>query len=271
MLEASVIVPARASATEVAELLEHLERQTIDRDRFEILIVDDHSEPPLATAALRLTDARGSYAARNAGIRAARGKVLAFTDVDCRPEPSWLQAGLTAVAAHPRAAGRIELTAGEPPTWIERLDRARFLRQRQYVAEGFGATANLFVRREVFDAIGLFDERLLSGGDAELGRRAAAFPIVFAADAVVRHPCRSDARALLSKAHRVGIGFGQTIRFHGFDTRAPKRASDRLTLLSQADPLLAAGLLALHGATLLGVARGYIRAKDALRRGPGAR
>jgi hypothetical protein len=178
---------------------------------------------------------------------------------------------LTAVGASPRVAGKIEMIGGD--SYVERLDRARFLRQQRYVSEGFGASANLFVRREVFDAIGLFDARLLSGGDAELGRRATAagFPIQFAEDVVVRHPCRSRAKALLAKAHRVGLGFGQTARLYGFDARSPSRAGDRLRLFAENDPWLAPGLIALHGATLLGAVRGYMRAKDDLDRHPGAR
>jgi glycosyltransferase involved in cell wall biosynthesis len=267
--EISVVVPARCRATDLAGLLGCLEAQTLDRDRFEILIVDDASDPPLR-GALRLDQPSGSYAARNAGIAAARAPLLAFTDADCLPEPRWLEAGLIALGTAPRAAGRIEMIGGE--TYFERLDRARFLRQDRYVDEGFGATANLFVRREVFDAIGTFDARLRSGGDAELGRRASAarFPIVFAPDAVVRHPCRRSARELLGKAHRVGVGFGQTARLHGIDARSPSRAGDRLRLFSSKEPLIAAGLLALHGATLLGALLGYMRAEDDIGRHPGA-
>ncbi len=262
MAVVSVVVAARCDAASLDRLLRDLERQTLPREDFEIAIVDDASAPPLAGAHLRLDRPSGAYAARNAGIRATTGVALAFTDADCRPDPDWLRAGLAALTTVPRVAGRIELTAGDPPSYCERLDRARFLRQDRYVAEGFGATANLFVRREVFDAVGLFDARLTSGGDAEHGRRAAAagFPIALAPAAVVRHPSRTDARALLSKAHRVGVGFGQTARLYGFDPRAPGRAEDRLRLFTGADPLLAAGLLALHGATLLGAIRGYFGA-----------
>jgi glycosyltransferase involved in cell wall biosynthesis len=251
--EVSVIVPARCSAAELEGLRSALDAQTLARDRYEILVIDDAKDPPM-----------GSYAARNAGIARATAGVLAFTDADCLPDPAWLQEGLTALRSAPRAAGKIEMIGGE--SYVERLDRARFLRQEQYVAEGFGATANLFVRREVFDSIGLFDERLTSGGDAELGRRAKAFPIVFAPDAIVRHRCRDRARDLLVKAHRVGVGYGQTARLHGFDDRA----GDRLRLLARREPLIAAGLIALHGATLLGALFGYIRAKDDLDRRPGA-
>jgi glycosyltransferase involved in cell wall biosynthesis len=263
-VDASVIIPAR-NAADIQRLSDALDAQTIARARFEVVVVDDASTPAIdycgsgPARVVRLDRHAGSYAARNAGIRAAVGRALAFTDADCVPDPEWLEAGLRALETSPRAAGRILVTTGSEPNLWERLDRARFLRQERYVEEGFGATANLFMRREVIDAVGPFDERLPSGGDAEHGQRARAFPIVLAADAMVRHAARSTARALLGKAHRVGLGLGCQVRLHGlgglFD-----RASDRLRVGSRTGDSLAVslGLLAVHGATALGVVRGLL-------------
>ena len=71
---------------------------------------------------------RGSYAARNIGLRAAGGDNVAFTDVDCRPHEDWLEQGLVALAAAPRVAGRIDLE----PLGIAFHRRAR--RRRQVLA-----------------------------------------------------------------------------------------------------------------------------------------
>ena len=81
----------------------------------------------------------------------------------------WLEQGLAALASAPRVAGRIHLELSDSPSTAELVDAGRFLRQRRYVEEGFGATANLFVRRSVFDSLGGFDEHLKSGGDYEFG------------------------------------------------------------------------------------------------------
>jgi hypothetical protein len=56
----------------------------------------------------------------------------------------------------------------------EYLDRLSYLNQPAYAAEGYGATANLFVRRSVFDAVGLFRADVLSLGDREWGKRATS-------------------------------------------------------------------------------------------------
>ena len=66
---------------------------------------------------------------------------------------------------------------------------------------GRAVTANLIVRRDMFSRIGLFNSEVLSGGDMEWNDRATAAgePIVFAADAIVRHPARATLREFAQK------------------------------------------------------------------------
>ncbi len=77
----------------------------------------------------------------------------------------------------------------------------QYLNQRAYAAEGYGATANLFVRRSVFDAVGLFRNDVLQLGERlrrakryrEWGKRAtqAGFNLQYSVFAMVTHPARS--------------------------------------------------------------------------------
>src|SRR5207248_10211948 len=93
--------------------------------------------------------AHGPAAARNAGWRAARGEVIAFTDDDTVPDPGWLRAGVAALESADAAWGRIRVPLALPPTDYERneagLEAAEF------------ATANAFCRRAVLEAVGGFD------------------------------------------------------------------------------------------------------------------
>lgn len=282
-LRASVIVPFLDAENAFEKLLPALEAQTLPREQFEVIVIDNGSRDELvrrleethragSIKLLRRLDRRGSYAARNLGIEESRAPVLAFTDADCVPGREWLASGIRALETAPRVAGRVLLTPSARPALAERLDRARFLRQERYVGEGFGATANLFARRFVFEAVGLFDERLVSGGDYELGQRAerAGYPIVYSDDATVLHPCRRTFGSLLEKAGRVGYGFGQSVRFHGVDwRRLGSRVTDRLTLstgpmASSWDAPLHQKIVAVLGhaamsaATLRGCARGCL-------------
>jgi glycosyltransferase involved in cell wall biosynthesis len=241
--EISVIIPFRNAGPQLPALLNALSRQTCGRDAFEVIWVDDGSRDggggwlqehlPPGWHVLLHAESRGAYAARNSGLRAAEGKNLAFTDVDCRPREDWIEKGLARLSSVPRVAGRVDLELSDPPSAAELVDAGRFLRQRRYVQEGFGATANLFVERRVFDSLGGFDERLRSGGDYEFGLRCslAGIPIQYADDVVVSHPARASLRELLSKSERVGFGTGQLIRRGGMSTgRLVARVADRLAL-----------------------------------------
>ena len=101
----SVVVATRDRAPFLPDLVAALAGQTMDPSRFEVVVVDDGSTdgtwPALEALAetstfrfkgLRLGHSVGQGPARNAGVRATRGAVVAFTDDDCIPEPSWLSA-----------------------------------------------------------------------------------------------------------------------------------------------------------------------------------
>lgn len=113
--EVSVIIPGFGRAAALANCLRALAAQTLPRARFEVIVCDDGSAVPLATALehtlatigdLRVTFVRqsnsGPAAARNRAADAARGRYLAFTDDDCRPAADWLEKLVQHFAANPR-------------------------------------------------------------------------------------------------------------------------------------------------------------------------
>lgn len=200
-MKASVVVPARDAAAQLPSLLAALAEQTAPRDDFEIVVVDDDSSDATADVAraaggVRVVEASrhvGIAGARNLGVRAANGAVVAFVDADCIPTPTWIEHGLQALEALEAdiLAGRIEVTA-ERASPVALVDLTHYFDQERYASEGFGATGNLWVRREVFDRVGVFDEALKRGEDEEFGRRAVAAgaQLRYAPDVVVSHPAR---------------------------------------------------------------------------------
>jgi hypothetical protein len=221
----SVIVPARNAANELRRLSAALHEQTAARDTFEVLIVDDASTDGTADAVRTQPLARlievpatiGPYPARNLAVQAARGELLAFTDADCIPAPDWIERGIARFDNHDvdMIAGGIRIPLDDRPSVVSLVDAALHLDQELYATRGYGATANMWVRRSVFDEVGGFNRQILSGGDWEFGHRSAALGkrLVYAEEARVDHPPRERARELARKGYRLGIGSAQ-LRLH---------------------------------------------------------
>lgn len=96
---ASIVIPTYGRPVRIVECLEALQRQDFP-EPWEVVVVDDGSaepvEPllagrsmPAATRIIRQPNS-GPAAARNCGVRESGGAIIAFTDDDCRPDPSWL-------------------------------------------------------------------------------------------------------------------------------------------------------------------------------------
>ncbi|MDE0805647.1 MAG: glycosyltransferase, partial [Acidimicrobiales bacterium] len=143
----------------------------------EVIVVDNGSREPVTNRwgpGVRVLSERrpGSYAARNAGVLASTGEVIAFLDSDCVATPTWIRNGVAGCARDSIAVGTVRVSTRSDPTLAERFDVEYAFPQDAYFAEGWGVTANLFVGRGVFDEVGLFDKELLSGGDRDFCLRA---------------------------------------------------------------------------------------------------
>jgi glycosyltransferase involved in cell wall biosynthesis len=216
----SVIIPVYNGEKVVGACLDALEGQTLPRDDYEIVVVDNGSTDQSANIAKQFPDVRvltepkpGSYAARNAGIAASRHPFLAFTDADCIPEPHWLEAGLRALKRLPNGGfvgGQIQFTFSEPkPSLIEQYDSLHYLNNEINVHEQrFAVTANMLTTRETLRRAGVFNRHLRSGGDREWGQRVTGLDMdcSYAPDALVKHAARNRLSSLIRKERRVVAG-----------------------------------------------------------------
>jgi GT2 family glycosyltransferase len=213
-LRVSVAVSTYQRAHLLPRLVRALEAQTLPYDEFELVITDNGStdttretlQEIARTTSLnlrceRLDVNRGPAAGRNAAWRRASAPVVAFTDDDCIPQPTWLERGLAAVDAADIVVG---FTQPDPAQESHRGPFSRSL----YVGEArFFQTCNVFYRRGDLEATGGFDEgfKTPGGEDTDLGWRVADLgrTVAFGPDVVVHHDISpSDFRAKLRETWR---------------------------------------------------------------------
>lgn len=215
-LQVSVVCPVHNNYKDFLGLLSSLKKQTVKSSEFEVIFVDNNTSPQLPAELIPenwslvfLPSPLSSYAARNAGIAAAKGEIIAFIDVDCTPAPDWLEKGLEAIdtASGTIVAGAVEMLPGNEKSVWHFFDAVYNINNYRSVQRGFAKTANLFVPRKAFKTVGEFDAQRISGGDVEWTQRAntRGFQLKYASDARVSHPTRG-ALQQLKKQLRVGSG-----------------------------------------------------------------
>ncbi|MGH8872822.1 MAG: glycosyltransferase [Acidimicrobiia bacterium] len=243
----SVIIPVYNDADRLAQCLVALDEQTYPKDRLEILAVDNGSEDDVTSVVEQFEGVRllreprpGSYAARNRGIREAKGEVIAFTDADCVPSPTWIERGVWHLTEDPGIGllgGRIDVTAADPenPTGVELCDIMTSFQQKRFIEDlHFAATACVFTRMSVLDRVGPFNEELMSGGDREWGVRvhASGLRLHYADDVVIGHPARKSLRQLYTRSKRLHAGARDAS-----STRRFSRGSGRKALRNLVPPV----------------------------------
>ena len=215
----SIIIPVFNDNSGLQRCLESITKQSVDPERIQVVVVDNGSSPRIEIRekfkfplTLIYCATPGSYAARNAGVRASTAPALAFTDADCIAEPSWALTGITSLLKQNGdtvIGGEVRMLPPEKQTVVALYQTIVGFEQRENIEHrGFSVTANLFCTRSAFDEIGSFDERLLSGGDLEWCWRAKGkgFEVAYAPDAIVGTTPRYTLRGAIRQARRVAAG-----------------------------------------------------------------
>lgn len=243
-LSISIVVPVRNEARSIEPTLNGLVAQRYDPRRFEILVIDGQStdatrERVVAFARrhpnvrLLANPGRLSSAGRNVGLRHARGEIIVVVDGHCELDDDRYL--LRLAAAFQRSAadcvGRpqpLDVTGASPlqqaiaaarSSWLGHHPDS-FIYRRQ---EGFVPAMSVAVayRREVFEAVGSFDESFDACEDVELNYRVdrAGLRCYFTPEVAVRYRPRGTLAGLFRQLARYGRGRVRLLRKHP-DTRS---------------------------------------------------
>ncbi len=207
----SVIIPTCNRRDKLLRLLLALRAQAVPPGSFEVIVADDGSRDGTGEAVASLLPRfpglsylpgknRGQGAARNRGLRSARGEILGFIDDDCLPDREWIARALP-YFDDPAVGGVQGLT------WCDVREISALTMQVRNLEDGNYETCNIFYRREALDRAGPFDPVLkYYREDTDLAWRVLdlGYAIPFAPDVRVAHP-----------PHRYALGglLGKRLRF----------------------------------------------------------
>ena len=223
----SIVVPVRNAERTVRECLASLLELDYPPSRREIVVVDNGSSDASRSiirdlpVTLVTETRRGPSWARNAGIDASRGDIIAFTDADCVVTSGWLGE----LVASFREDHGVFAVAGEVLPLAPRTQAERYMARRRSrwqaaalrAPRPYMVTANVAFRRQTFDMIGRFDPRFPVGQDQDLSWRffAAGLRCRYSPRAIVFHRHRRTTWAFFKQ--QLGWGYGAALlrRHHG--------------------------------------------------------
>jgi len=223
----SVVIPTYNRKDLLKECLDSLFNQTYPKERYEIIVVNDGStdgtEEVLKEYAKKAPCAfkwltqqnKGSYAARNLGIKNARGEIICFIDDDCIADRKWLE---DLVRAFEEGVGGVggNIVCVKPRTLIEKycernipLDTRR--RDLSYIPTCNAAYLKSLIENEIDTSLRNYGDRALS-----LKVQSKGFLLKHISSAVVFYRYRSDLMKLMIQFYYYGRGHVQFNRKYGY-------------------------------------------------------
>jgi glycosyltransferase involved in cell wall biosynthesis len=227
-MEISVIIPTYNNREVLRETIRAVREQTLAAELYEIVVVDDGSTDGTAEMVAELagrpgaliqyvTQAnRGRSAARNLGVRSARGRIVIFVDSDLWATPTMLaehlkhySAGIAGLGVQGRAVTHAESRVG-PFMQVKDLTPDLTMRRRHDLSPFHVTTRNCSMfRQDVLDAGG-FDETFSGYGweDIELGIRMHARGVRFEYEpaALGYHHHVENLAGVREKLRQAGVG-----------------------------------------------------------------
>jgi glycosyltransferase involved in cell wall biosynthesis len=242
-LSVSVVIPAWNEESCIDRCLASVLSQDFPRDQMEVVVVDNGSTDATVSIArqfpVRIVDeARlGAARARNTGIRAARGEIVAFLDADCVANPDWLRELLSGSDDEKIGCFLGDILPMPGGGLISDFVHDRRLISQKVLTSSpppIAAGANIAYRKSVFEEIGYFDETFMEGEDGDLFWRlvkSGRFNFRFQRQAAVFHPHPSSLPVLLRRTRLEGRGVARFRLKHRNDIPEHMTSMSRYTIV----------------------------------------
>ena len=226
----SIIVPVYNGALTIEECIKSLLNLEYPEDKYEIIIVDNNSTDTTVEIVKKYPvkllheGKQSSYAARNLGIKNAKGEIVAFTDADCIVDKMWLEQLVENFKDKTTAGVGGEILAYNPKSIVERYSVKSGSISQKIALETeivnlkvpFILTANAAYKKEILNEIGLFDDSFISGGDMDLAWRITlkGYRIVYEPKALAYHKHRTTLYGLFKQIFPYGEGRAKLFKKH---------------------------------------------------------
>jgi len=205
----SVIIPAFNAEKNIKKCLNSLEHQTLSRDKYELLVVDDGSTDRTGELVKKYPEVKyynktnaGPASARNFGAQKAAGDILLFIDADCEAANDWIDKMMMPFSDSSIAAVK-GVYQTKQKRLITRLIQLEFEERYSKMARSKGLDFMDFsagaVRKEIFNKLGGFEESLKMSEDVQFSYKLtdAGHKIVFVESGIVFHQHPSNIRNYL--------------------------------------------------------------------------
>ena len=244
----SVIIPTHNRADMLYRAVDSVLNQSFAN--LEVIVVDDGStddtQRRIETYAdpriryFKHDESKGASAARNTGIRQARGKYIAFLDDDDEWLPTKLEKQIPVLQQAPKQVGLVYC-------WMDYYEDGKLIYQHHPMLRGYvfdqvldrqrlGGCPTLLVRREVVEDVGGFDESLLRGNDGDFIRRVCLdYEVELIPEVLVRVHIGHQHERITSRWDADGIWYAiksQTIKLTKFEDELPKYPTQTANILA---------------------------------------
>ncbi|MFC2154048.1 glycosyltransferase [Candidatus Altiarchaeota archaeon] len=215
----SIVVPTYNRSHLLGECLDSLSKQTFQKNKLEIIFVDDGSRDDTKKVVEEyqkkdnrikylFQENRGQPSARNLGISESKGEIICFLDDDCIADEYWVEELVKGYSNEKIGGVGGKITGPPPKTLVEKYSEDAGIISQQKFIDKFIVTANASYLRSVLDEVGGFQEGQPASEDTDLGVRVkmAGYELGYRPTATVLHKHRSTVKGLVKQQFWYGRG-----------------------------------------------------------------